>query len=550
MKSLKLIGAFILILAMGGPSCQKFNLNTDDLDIKLDMNIVKTVLIVQFRDANTSSLIGANDNSRINVSIIGDDSQWVVNNSGFHLSDTHSAGGYLTFGLDPYKAKPSEADPVRLTLLAELSGYVSTSVPVVITGEGQQYISVFMINQVSPPAGVTISANKNAGNSSDGKVSQNFKVATTNKSLEVTVPVGISIRDATGNPLQGKLDLTFVQADPTKLGAGRSFPGGHKVEATSESGSKDKGSFAPAGFFKIDIADEYGKHGASFSEGTLEIKAKIDPSVINPETGQPVKTGDKVGLWNLEEKTGQWNFVKNIFVGQDPLELKADLSSGSFISGGGSWFNFGWLLQNCTALLQFSFSSPNGLIGVTQQAEFDIEVISQSGSWEYSGHINIFGTLPVVIGSFAPGNHVITFYYNGDRQLTNSPWLAPNLVTRNFCLYSDGEIIPLVQNTAILGHDITFNAEIFCTDRNAALTVPSGTLLHFREKGTTEWITVTTNGSQVILPGLILNKTYEVQVLNDASWTPVPPYEYTLGQPDDPANPYVRNLSFSIDCGG
>ena len=545
-KRLKLISAFILILAMGGLSCQKFNLNTDDLNITLDMSIVKTHLIADFRDAKTGLLIGENDNSKVSIYIIGDDSRSVVNSKGYRITETNSAGGYATFGFDPYQAKPSGADTVRVTLMAELNGYVSTSVPIVFTSEGQKYVTVFMVNKVTPPAGVAISPNMSVGSARGGKVSNAFTASTPDKSVEVNVPAGMTILDAKGNPLQGKLDLTFVQADPTKIGAARSFPGGLACEATTETGSKINTSFAPAGFFKIDISDESGRHGAFFSEGTMEVNTKIGPSVINPETGQPYNTGDKIGFWNLEEKTGQWNFVENITVGLDPREIKSNLS------GWASGFGSNFLLAKfepvtCAGTITYNFVNINAFISSGESAEFDIEITGPDGLWVYSGHIVAGRYVTTEFGNMKQGFHTIQFSYNGDRQLANSAWITAINQPVYFC----GPVQPTIKlllNSAV-GRSITFNAVVSCTNRTGEMTVPSGTLLHFREKGTSQWTTVATNGRQVVLPGMIIDKTYEVQILYDEEWTPASPYEYTLRPSDDVYNPYSRSISLSIDCG-
>jgi hypothetical protein len=358
----------------------------------------------------------------------------------------------------------------------------------------------------------------------------------------------MTILDAKGNPLEGKLDLAFVQADPTKIGAARSFPGGLACEATTETGSKIDASFDLAGFFKIDISDESGRHGAFFSEGTMEVNTKIGPSVINPETGQPYNTGDKIGVWNLEEKTGQWNFVENITVGLDPLKFTTNLKS-SFRSVIGPQVAFGLVMEpTCSNVLSFRAGRPSILDPFNEKAEFDIEVTGPTGSWVYSGHVVFLYEHMVGISNTKSGNYTVKFSYNGVLESTESPWVLPSSPTVNFCQGPvGGPTITLIRNTAI-ARSINFYGYVFCTNRNAELTIPDGTLLHFREKGTSKWTTVSVSNNKVVAR-MFINKTYEIQTLYDGEWTPALPYEYTLGPAEDFNLPYNRNLYLSIDCG-
>jgi hypothetical protein len=429
--------------------------------------------------------------------------------------------------------------------MAELNGYVSTSVPIVFTSEGQKYVTVFMVNKVTPPAGVAISPNMSVGSARGGKVSNAFTASTPDKSVEVNVPAGMTILDAKGNPLEGKLDLTFVQADPTKIGAARSFPGGLTCEATTETGSKENTSFDLAGFFKIDISDESGRHGAFFSEGTMEVNTKIGRSVINPETGQPYNTGDKIGLWNLEEKTGQWNFVKNITVGLDPLKVTTNLKSNS-VSLQGSQIAV-WNKRLITTKLWLSFETIDLDIINVETAEFDIEVTGPTGLWVYSGHILCRVSAEVYCGNVTAGDYTVKFSYNGVLESAESPWVLPISPT----VFASGggvsDKFVLTRNPAV-GRLFSLYGIVFCTNRNAELTIPDGTLLHFREKSTSKWTTVSVNSSGVYAR-MFIDKTYEVQTLDDGEWTPASPYEYTLGPASNPTAPFHRNLYLSIDCG-
>jgi len=556
MKNIRFIAAFTLIVLMAGPSCQKFNLNTDDLDMKINLDVIKTSITIQFRDANTDELVGMENGQQVAISIFGPDSQWVVNTSGERKAYYFSAAGFAKVGLDPYNAKPTPADPVKFTVVAELGGFLATSLPVNLMAEGTHDFVIKMVQIASPPDGVDISVKDNVTTASNGRLSNDLIVTTDNSDVKVTLPSGTEMTDINGNKLQGDLDVVVAHFNPTEEEALSAFPGGLDVDVTTQSGSQANGVFVSAGFVAIEITDASGRKASNFTNGQLNLNAPIDPGVINPETGLPVQAGDQIPLWSYNTKTGQWAYETTVtsFATPSGLRTEAQLSHLSY-------WNLDWLEAACAFVELFFTSSDQTKTGEGGWGYGIYFYATLAGSNQFrtdgyfSGYPEPTGTRTEnnteVLQSVPLNRQVtITFYYPDG---TTPLWNLPAPITYDLCASSPIEI-PLTPNPDATGGGgnqtltISFDITIECIDNPGIAVTPNDVLLRYRQKGSSSWSFVTASLGKFIVAGLIPGKVYEVQALYNNDWTPAPPFEYTV-EPSTETQ-VSKSITFQVECGG
>lgn len=554
MRPIRILSALILILAMAGSSCDKFNLNTDDLDITLDMSVIKTFVNLQFKDAATGDLIGFDDYRQVEVTVFGPDSQWVVNTSGYRTNQFFSTAGFMTAGLDPYNAIPSAENPVELTFVARLEGFLPTSIPIRLIYEGDHDFIINMVYLEAPPSGVLVERHEDVGNSSGGTLNEEINLITSKNEVSLRLPEGTEIRDKLGNPLQGKLDVSVAYFNPTKSDALACFPGGLSVEVNSQDGDKAEGAFFSAGFVAIDLTDESGKEAATFTGKNLELDMAIDEGIINYETGEPVKAGDMVPIWSYNEETGDWTFEKYTYITASPTGLRATANMPHL-----SYWNFDWFTTACAMLeLYFTTQDPDKAEQWGYNLMMNAVISSMENDFQMRGLSSGF---PAISGAKTATNTevfqgvplyreiTITF----ENQTGTTPlWLAPAPVT--FTLTGNSMIeVPLTPNPDATGtggsqtQTITFNVTIYCTDQGINALIPNGTILRYRIVGTAEWSTVTATGGTVVVAGLQPGKMYETQALYNGQWEPSPAYTYWVEQSAETI--LTRNLRFEIVCG-
>jgi len=506
-------------------------------------------------DPATGELIGFNDGKQVQINVFGPDSQWVVNTSGEYRNEFLTSSGYMTAGLDPYHAKPTPNDPVQLTLVAQLDGYLSTSMSLTLVGEGSHDYVINMVNMEAPPEGVSVAQFGDIGSSTSGKIDENIEISTQDNEVSVKLNEGTDIRDEAGKPLQGKLAMSIAYFNPTKSEALSSFPGGLSVEVNKEDNSNSKGAFFSAGFVAIDITDEGGKQASKFSGGTMDIDLAIDEDIKNPESGQSVRAGDLVPLWSYDDKTGKWAFEKTVEIKQTPSGLRTNAQMQHL-----SYWNLDWFESACDYIEIFFTTTDATKAGQNGWGYGLLFVATLTGSEEFrsegyfSGYPELAGnrtTLNTEILQSVPlGQQVTLTFYN--QEGTTPLWNLPDPITYDFCASTPVEV-PLTPNPNATGGSgsstltIQFTVEIYCTDQGASASIPDGILLRYRLKGSSTWGTVTANGGTVTIAGLQQNKLYEVQALYDNEWVPDPAFEYLVETSTQ--TEVSKNLRFELVCG-
>ena len=210
----------------------------------------------------------------------------------------------------------SEQNPVHLRLVANATDYFGSSIDIIYTGKPLEPQSIYLINKLNPPEGVAVSTQTNASASATGMLSTplSLKATTTDELSKGTsgsfeLPAGTQLKDADGNVLTGKLDVTVGYFSPTMPNIEEFFPGGLEQTAVlipqGDQMTPVSGTFVTAGLLAVDIIDENGRKAHELGRtGQMTIETPF--GTMNPETGEPVREGDTIPVWSHDEKTGLW----------------------------------------------------------------------------------------------------------------------------------------------------------------------------------------------------------------------------------------------------
>lgn len=150
MKSLKFITSLSLALLMILPACKKFDLNTDDLDVTLYLDIIKTNIVINFVDAKDLETGNSGKTIDAEVVISGPFAEFVTDPLGYKSDVYQAANGTIALALDPYHAKPTEAAPVNFVLTITADGYLEKIYPIRLTDEGDYEFTIPLINMGNP----------------------------------------------------------------------------------------------------------------------------------------------------------------------------------------------------------------------------------------------------------------------------------------------------------------------------------------------------------------------------------------------------------------
>ncbi len=301
MKNKKII---FLILTVGFlttllfTSCDIKN-PVDGLELRVKTLARTTVVSLGIYDASTNNLVSGKN---IVVSFKGANKANVISMSNEKITEASTDIGLVTFAIDD-NIIPTPENPVELTAVVQVDGYISSSAQLFITSPGASSHSINIANYTTTPEGVV-------SNKEDGDVDGDGAVGTitiasgddpnTGASSTITIPDGTKFYNKSGEVLTGTVSTRVTYFNPLDEESLNSFPGGFAVN----DGTND-GNFITAGFTAIDMTVG-GEDVDNFGSGSITIDFEIPTEVVNPETGNKVAAGDKIPLWSYDEDTGVW----------------------------------------------------------------------------------------------------------------------------------------------------------------------------------------------------------------------------------------------------
>ncbi len=543
MRNPVFLKSLIGIALMGVAACQPPDLSMDDIDFSLDLNVIKTSVNVQFLDAATGELIGMTGSSEIEIRFSGEEAPFIVDNSGFYLKGVTINGGFLSIGVDPTKVVPTEVDPARLVINAESEGYLPASLPVRIPAEGVYDFKVSMIKISAPPDGVYIAESKNAGTSHNGILANTIIFEPDNSNSLITISADAILKDADGNPLEGNLDAIIARFDPKKDAAIRSLPGGSNAEYINEKGEDLMGTLIPAALFRIEIVDQNGRRADGIPAAYIKVQTAIDPSTINPLTGQPVKTGDTIPIYGYDGSTGKWFYIRDMLIAPGwsvSLPLKS-------LTGGAGFITICFTVSNLAVIV---FHNPYYYPGYWYDfipLELNYEFRAPDGSLQVEGVINrrvgrdgMGLTIAVPFGQ-------LTLSFSYPRQ-SEPFWDVPPPVTQDFGTNPRVDISMSINAWPSLNYRV--KVILRCRDQRFSFLIPNHTWVACRAEGELTWQYSAASGGYLTFSHLKPLALYHFYVLYKNKWYPDEPYAYYLPA-NGTENPEVvqeRTLVLNVQC--
>jgi len=326
----------------------KYCCPTPDQEVIQVRGPIKAPLGVSFVDVN-----GASTNvQKVSVTLL-DPGGKVVSSNGISFQTTEVDGGVMSIGLAP-DATFSIDSPYLFFIQAEAAGYMSNIRPVLITQDAPEYLVIYMSALDNLPVSGLASA---AGNISaiQGGVLQSNDTLRTQSPQNNMPPLSIRMEEGLrflsyGKPVEasGAINYRLLFGVPRDSNANRVFPGGFEVlAAVNETGKPvatlaNPAFFTTGGWFSLEM--NLGDTQIDGFSKPVQIDMPIADSTINPETNAPVKIGDKLPLWSMNNATATWTREGETSVEANP----AGGMKISFPITHLSTFNVDWLSSPCT----------------------------------------------------------------------------------------------------------------------------------------------------------------------------------------------------------
>ena len=301
-KTTLLLVALSLVFSLFVTSCDVKN---PIEGVKLRVNSMPRTTVVNFSvyDAATSQLI----NDEVTITFKGVDRSKVISMTNTELSYITTKEGIINFAISETGKIPSRQDPVNVTAVVSVNGYVSSSTQLRITSPGISSYSIELASYTSPPKGVE--SHETVGKSTASGVEKDIVAKSKNGSgskAEVTIKKGTILKNSAGTVLTGEVKTRVTYFDPQEEQSLNSFPGGFSVDIDGQ-----PKTFISAGFVAIDM-----KVGNDKVEVFDKSKVTVDLDVtdVKKENGSLVGAGDEIPLWSYNEDTGEWKSEGTIVV--------------------------------------------------------------------------------------------------------------------------------------------------------------------------------------------------------------------------------------------
>jgi len=445
----------------------------DSLQLVLSNPEFNTSVQLEFIDAKTNTYIKG---KTVKVTIGGKNASDLYNNLATKQSVYSSSVGYMLFVIDPRKIDSTKisSEPLEFTVTTEIDGYLDATQKIFIHKIGENREEIKLINTATPPAGVSIAVNNNFTTTLNGMIATTGTQTMNGGEQTVVIPKGTVLKDASGNVVNGTVKTEIVYFDPKSPDAVGAFPGGANVSVVRNN-QEEQVQFISAGMFNVNVTAG-GTDVKSFTGGGVTLKTSIPSTLINPKTGQPVKNGDVIELWSLDEGSGEWKFEKT-----DTIRLVGGkLVLEETVTHLSSW-NWDWDENTCYEGVKFVFSGETG----EDEDYFDISIhanglVSNFSELTYEQIYPNNQKYNNITLRRTPANSKarITFddpYHSGAEKLTFSP---SSIDIDNLC---SGQTYNITITDPKVANRITVNFDLSATSKSNALLLvrPSTTVNYY-----------------------------------------------------------------------
>lgn len=214
---------------------------------------------------------------------------------------------------------------IKATVKIESINYLSTYAQIIsspATIYHQQEVGVVSIFNVPDGVGVSTGVVSQGPN---GTTQQNTITIPSSsskyESASFSIPSNTKFYDKNGNELTGDVTIRIGHFSPTNPTSYGLFNSGWTISGvildSQEFNDNQSLEFITAGFFSVEVTDGSFREAVGIGNGNPIIgTSTINPSLINPDTGNPYVVGDTIPYWRLNPN-GLWEIhstavVKNI----------------------------------------------------------------------------------------------------------------------------------------------------------------------------------------------------------------------------------------------
>lgn len=300
MKTFKNIAVALALTIILFAGCKN---PAEDVEIIVNTDIFKSPTLLQFVNAKK----GGTKPKDFTITFSGPGASLLRTTTGgqsFKVSD-----GLINLVLDR-SANPSPTSPVKFTAIISAPGFAPTIENITITDAKEPtFLKIPLTEYANPAEGfsaiIDTKVLTNNSTSTDISIKSPINSGVAESSLMV-IPSNTNFKDAAGQIITGgQLETRIVYSGTPATIGGPSIPGGLISENVVDiNGQKLPAQrFNPVGVMSIDMFIG-GKQVKSFSK-PVSIEMEISPTLINPNTNQPLKVGETIPQWSMEESTGQ-----------------------------------------------------------------------------------------------------------------------------------------------------------------------------------------------------------------------------------------------------
>ncbi len=394
MKKITSILSVCLIFILFQTSCKRSPV--EDIRINVNTDLYNSPILLRFVNANQNST--AKPDNFI-VKITGKDASFIVTSEG--KTTFNAMGGLLTLAVNS-KTIATAANPIKFTISTQIAGFMPVIRDIIVTSNEPLQTTISLLELSNPIAGVSIVSNQ--VNLSNGVFDNTYVITTPTRnemkeSTKLQIPAGTKILDKNGNVISG----SSISTDVTFFGTGtdeslKTFPGGLSPQnVIGKDGAVITGgiNFVTAGMLSINMTSN-GSEVKSFSN-PIAATVELNPSQDNFATGLPIKAGDSIPVWSMDETTGQWKYESQAIVNSVAGKLVANFAI-THLSG---WnLDWGWSMfgnyNSCSSSLQVK------TLTTAQGGNYEITLKTPSGNYLgalhgtsiYNGFIANFTSTP------------------------------------------------------------------------------------------------------------------------------------------------------------
>ncbi|MEA5426060.1 hypothetical protein [Arcicella lustrica] len=321
----------------------------EGVQFKFPDAVTGSSIIVQYSQANDN--VGEVPNT-MNVRIGGKDSSKVVDS--FNKKVYKPKNGIMILALKPGTVA-SAASPIKFSIITESEGYLKEITPIEITSNDEQKVIIKITKIATPPEGTTV-IQKAEDADNTGKTTKAIQITTpalagSSHNATLSINAGITIKDAVGSPVAGKLNVVLVQVDPKKSSViVNKQQAGMKVVDKNDNAIPNF-SINPISAVSAEISNESSQKVKTFS-APIEIKFQFGVGTKN-SAGQDIKEGDVLSFASYDEdaKTLKYEGTSTVKKNGNVLEFVASVNHLTE-------FYCGDLLSECSNLKLNVLSDP------------------------------------------------------------------------------------------------------------------------------------------------------------------------------------------------